>query len=229
VANAVNGMVGLIHPGLAWLFKKLGGDAVVGKLNGLLGWKEGIVSLLGIEVGASGSLGVGAHLDASVGFKGGKFRFQWSMGLTWGLGLGTSLNVAVDAKEGVKFALAMATSTDLQQLVTAWFKENAKKVVDGVGGAFQAISDWFGADDKIREMVANRYHEVAPPEERGKMIQTLVGGYCGDDDEDAVVRILQFSKQKGDLARVLASGASKDDILWALDGEQDDRARAILG
>ena len=229
MVNLVNNVITMIHPGIAWLLRQVGVGVLVGKLAGMLGWKEGMVSLLGLEVGASGSLGLGAHIEAAVGFKGGKLQFKWSMGATWGMGLGTSLDVTLDAKEGVKFALALAGRVpDLQGVATDWLVKNAKGLVDSIGNIWQNIADWFGADVKIREMVAQRVHEVVPADKRAEMVSTLIGGFCSADDAAAVIQILKFTKKKGDMGALLGK-VSSGSITWALDGDANTEARALMG
>jgi hypothetical protein len=92
----------------------------------------------------------------------------------------------------------------------------------------RAIRDWLSADDKAREMVANGVHKVLGASERAQLVKTMMGGYCGDADEDAILTILRFSKQKGDLGRVMAE-VGQGALLSALDGAQDTEARKILG
>jgi len=117
---------------------------------------------------------------------------------------------------------------ELMPIAEQFAKEQIDAAVAKGLDVANAIWDWLNADDKVREAVANGAHEVVGYKERGDMINTLMGGWCGDADEDAIVEILRASKRKGDLRRVLI-WAPADDILWALDGAQDAEARRILG
>ncbi len=107
-------------------------------------------------------------------------------------------------------------------------------VIDFFTGDRPSIFDaLFGADDRMREAVANGDHRYLPPDGRANMIKTMLDGYCGDADEDAILVVMRYSASKGDLRAVLSHvkgnvADSVDRILWKLDGSQDTAARRIF-
>jgi hypothetical protein len=87
----------------------------------------------------------------------------------------------------------------------------------------------FGADDAMRESVAKGEHRHAPPEVRATMIDEMISGWTGEADQEAILKILQFSSDNGDLAAVVRRvDGGADDILDDLDGYEDDQARILF-
>jgi len=227
-AEAIIKLITVMNPPVGWVLSNLGGEEATRQvLEWLFDWgKQGKTPLVGIEAMGEASAGIGASAQAAIGLRGGKFEFQAKANATWGVGLGGKVKVMLDVIEGPKFAvLALG---ELMPIAEQFAKEQIDAAVAKGLDVANAIWDWLNADDKVREAVANGAHEVVGYKERGDMINTLMGGWCGDADEDAIVEILRASKRKGDLRRVLI-WAPADDILWALDGAQDAEARRILG
>ena len=80
----------------------------------------------------------------------------------------------------------------------------------------------FGADDAMREAVANGEHRYLDSAGRAEMIDTMMSGVCGDADENAILEILYFSESNGDLRSVVNRVDGRgDQIVYKLDGSQD--------
>lgn len=227
--------INVAAPGLGWLLNQAGaGEGLATLFQNAFSWDPGKTRLLGVEAALEGSAGIGARIDAKAGFSGGKITFKMSAGLTFGLGGGVNVNVSVGVVDGIKLALVTLDNVagaipELATMATTWLQGNVTQLVSGAFALWDAIVGWFTADDKIREAVANRAHEVAPAQLRAEWIETLSSGWCGNEDEDAIIAILRFSKSNGDLGQVLSAGMDRDDILWELGGEQWHQAKAILG
>jgi hypothetical protein len=87
----------------------------------------------------------------------------------------------------------------------------------------------FGADDKVRAEVAAGKHEGLPPKGRGRFIEVMMAGYCGDEDEDQILEILRFSERNGDLHRVIGCTLGGWRALHHnLDGVQNDALWELL-
>ena len=228
-ASTIVDLVSMGNPAISWVMHQVGADTVAEKLLGMLfSWGgAATIPLVGIEGIVEGSAGAGAQIQAKLAFSGGKLEFTWGANVTWGVGLGAQVNVTFDAVEGLKFGLIVMG--ELAEHVKAWAMEKLSDLGSFGADLLDSIFSWFSADDKVREAVANKAHEIASPAQRAEMIDTLIGGWCGNDDENAVLEILRFSRSNGDLSAVLSAGPDRDDILWALDGAQDDEARSILG
>ena len=82
----------------------------------------------------------------------------------------------------------------------------------------------------MRESVRKGEHKYLPASGRAQMIDEMMKGSCGDDDEDCILKVMWFSLHNGDLTSVvdLIPGDGKDRILYNLDGDQDTEARSIL-
>jgi hypothetical protein len=207
-ARTVVDLLAMGNPGLGWILRQLGAETAAQKILELLfSWgAAGRTSLLALEGGVQGSAGIGASAEAKMGFAGGKLTLKLAANATWGLGLGGSVSVVFDAVEGVKFALVVMG--ELRPIVSQWLNDNLQAIIGRAGGMFNDVMDWFSADDKVREAVKNRAHEVVDAKKRGLMCDTLYGGWFSSDDEQAVMTILRYSKSKGELSTVLANGPS---------------------
>ncbi len=232
---AILSFVRMINPPMGWLLAQIGAERMATSVLGVLfeGGQAGSVPLLSLVAAVEGSAGVGGKAHAAVGFKGGQLRFSVGANATWGVGVGTEVLVALDVVEGVKFGIIVfpelqQTSAEAAAKVMQAASEQMSRAMNKSRDIWQSFRGWLSADDKAREVVANRAHTCMPVEERAKLIQTLIGGFCGDDDEQAVLTILRDAQRTGDLGRLL-SLVSKDDILWALDGAEDEEARRLLG
>lgn len=231
-AQALIKLITAVNPPLGWLLNSLGGEQATHQLlEWLFEWgSQGKTPLLGIEAMGEGSAGIGVKANAAIGLRGGKFEFQAQANVTFGVGLGGKVKVMLDAVEGPK--LAVLCLGEFMPIAEKFAKEQVDKAIAKglmfAEGVWDAIWEWFGADDKVREMVANGAHRVLGWKERAQMINTLLDGWTGEEDQDAVMQILRFSQRKGDMWSVL-SEATPDDILSDLDGAQDTEARRLMG
>ncbi len=222
-------LVTVISPGLGWLLQMAGAEEVVQEILGaLIAWGgAGEVSLLGIEASLTGSAGVGGKLQARLGFTGGKFSLTLSANATWGLGLGTDVLVTLDAIEGVKFALIVMG--ELRSVVDQWLASELDALKDEALERIDSIFEWFSADDVVRDAVKHGAHLVVGAAEKAQMVRTLADGVCGDEDEDAILSILEAAKAAGHLSEVVSKAGGADALLWDLDGGQDAKLRELLG
>lgn len=219
----------LVNPPLGWLLKKMGTEKAVDYLcTALFGMgKEGTVDLGTGEAEVEGSVGVGGEAGAGVGFQNGKFSFYANAKATWGLGFGTKVKVGLDLVEGVLFG--MVAGGELWARAKNYLGDliNPAALMGSLGSLWGNITGWFSADDKVREIVAAGAHTLAPAAERGRMLQTLMSGWTGEDDQNAMLSILRFSAQNGDLASVYAAAGGKSDVLSELDGNLKTQAQML--
>ncbi len=83
--------------------------------------------------------------------------------------------------------------------------KDGKRLVDGI----ESLAKFVGSmnpfeDNKVRSDVEAGAHKRASTKERVTMIEQLMSGVCGTEDEAAILKILDYSSEKGDLAAVLA-------------------------
>ncbi|MEZ4266144.1 MAG: hypothetical protein R3F39_07180 [Myxococcota bacterium] len=87
----------------------------------------------------------------------------------------------------------------------------------------------FGADDAMRASVRAGEHRHAPPEVRATMIDEMISGWTGEDDQECILEVLRFSSANGDIAAVVRRvDGGADQILSDLDGYEDDQARILF-
>ncbi len=90
------------------------------------------------------------------------------------------------------------------------------------------LSAFFGADDQMRAAVRRGDHRHAVPEMRGKMIDEMIKGWCGEADQECIITVLEHSARAGDIGRVVTHAGGPNRILRAVDGREDDRARQLF-
>jgi hypothetical protein len=186
------------------------------------------VPLLGVEGMVEGSVGAGAAAMAEIGFSGSRFVWHTKANLTWGVGVGASVKITLDMVEGIKYALLVLG--ELREPAVNYATQKIKEGLSSIGDALDGFLSWLSSDDKVREMVAKHAHLVVGPDERATMLDTLMGGtlsYCGPDDEDAIVKILQHSYSNGDLAAVIAAGGGAEFKSRIVSKVDDDAASVI--
>jgi hypothetical protein len=131
--------------------------------------------------------------------------------------------------ESVDAVIAMFTDavvlSYLEDLKPDWWKTLEGFMGDGKPGLCDAL---FGADDKMREAVGNGEHKEADTNMRGKMMETMMDGFCGDEDEDCILIVLRHSEGAGDLNSVISAGGGAQRMWEKLDGSQNDQLEDIL-
>lgn len=87
----------------------------------------------------------------------------------------------------------------------------------------------FGDDDAVRAEVLAGTHEQLDERGLAEFINVLQGGSCGDEDEAAILRLLDTAARKGLLGEVLArvDGGVRS-LLHNLDGAENTQLRAFL-
>lgn len=132
--------------------------------------------------------------------------------------------------ESVDAVIAMFTDalvmSYLEELKPDWWKTLESFLGEGKPGLYEALG--FSADDKMREAVGNGEHKEADTKMRGKMMETMMDGVCGDADEDCILIVLRHSEGVGDLPSVINAGGGAQRIWEKLDGSQNDQLEAIL-
>lgn len=219
----------LINPPLGWLLKKMeSGKAIDYLCQTLFGMgKEGTVDLGTGEAEIEGSAGVGGEAGAGMGFQNGKFSFYANAKATWGLGFGTKVKVGLDLVEGVLFGMVAGGELWSQAKNQLGNLINPSALMGSMGSLWSGMTGWFSQDDKIREIVNAGAHTLAPAGERGRMLNTLMSGWTGDEEQQAMLEILQFSAERGDLARVYNAAGGKNNVLGELDGNLNVQARRL--
>lgn len=219
----------LINPPLGWLLKKMdSGKAIDFLCQALFGMgKEGTVDLGTGEAEVEGSAGVGGEAGAGMGFQNGKFNFYANAKATWGLGFGTKVKVGLDLVEGVLFG--MVAGGELWSRAKNYIGDliDPSALMGSLGSLWDGLTGWFSQDDQIREMVRAGAHTLAPVAERGRMLESLMSGWTGGDDQQAMLDILRFSAQNGDLSQVYAAAGGKNSVLSELDGNLNTQARSL--
>lgn len=219
----------LINPPLGWLLKKMGATKAINYIcNVLFGLgKEGKVDLGIGEAEVEGSAGVGGEAGAGMGFANGKFSFYANAKATWGLGFGTKVKVSLDLVEGLLFGMVQGGE------LWSRAKDHLGKVINpsalyaSMGSIWSGITGWFSSDDKVREITQAGAHTLAPAAKRAEMLKALMSGWTGDDDQEAMLKILRFSAQNGDLGRVYLAAGGRSTVLGELDGSRRRQAEAL--
>lgn len=219
-------------PGLGFLLRQLGADeAVESVLEWLFKWGQpGTVPLAEVEAYGEGCVGAGGKIGASIGLRGGQFKFRSEASGTWGVGLGAGVNVTLDVVEGTKFSLLMLG--ELREMALNYARQQLGKIgqrgIDLSSKIWKWLSAWWTSDDKARETVQQRGHEFLPPAKRGELVRTMYGGYYSNEDQECVVRILEFSAQRGDLSRVVDDQLLRD-LLSSSDAAAHQRIAKAAG
>ncbi|MCO4746790.1 MAG: DUF4157 domain-containing protein, partial [Proteobacteria bacterium] len=124
----------------------------------------------------------------------------------------------VSAIDKVVAALEVAA-----ELLRPYLPDWMKPLVDAFSGDKPGLLDaLFGADDKMRESVGKGEHKYANVEFRGTMINEMMSGWCGDEDEACIREVLEFSDSKGEFKAVVNQcEGGADRIMDKLSGSAD--------
>jgi hypothetical protein len=105
----------------AWLLTKMPDQKVQSWLNNLITMMtqggEGQAMVLGASATAEGSAGIGGAAAASAGMRGGVLHVQGRAGLTFGLGVGARVDMALGLTDGLAMmgVMALSSGADLYQ------------------------------------------------------------------------------------------------------------------
>jgi hypothetical protein len=137
---------------------KLGAEGFAGASASLAG-SVGVSDYGNVSGGATVWAGVGAKWEADVGFKDGKFSFNWGAGLALGLGLEVDLGFTIDFFAiGDSLYNAAADTWDAVADAGEWVEGAASDVADAVGDAAQAVGD---AAESAVDAVGDAAEDVA--------------------------------------------------------------------
>lgn len=198
-----------------------GPEDVLGAYAGVEGW-----------AGAAAAAKFTASLIPSV-------KFEGYLGAA--VGVGASAKVGVEAQVVniarlgyilAKKGLPMAWQglENYADQVGEWLATGAAELYDIGTEYVDAVSTSLLGDDDAVKFVARGLHKHLSPSDRAAYISRMLNGTCWDAEEDAIIKIVKDSKDKGDMWRVLSrveGGTSR--ILWKLDGAQDTEFRQLTG
>lgn len=223
VVSAVSGPVG-------YLLKELAPTSAVSKV---LGWllehgSEGTVPLISLTAKGEASVGAGATAKAAIGLRKGKLVAQVKASATLGVGLGGDIELMIDIIEGPLFLLLTLGQPELQHMIHDYIADKIHRIAGFGIQLGTAIYDWFTSDDKARDLVAHNGHQVLAVPDRIVLIQNMLSGCCGDDDERAILTVLGDAKQRGDMD-ALVTGVGRGKLTWKIDGDNNDKLHTILG
>lgn len=202
-----------------WNTKK-GEEDVLGAFAGVEGW-----------AGAAAAAKFNAHLIPSV-------KFEGYLGAA--VGIGASAKVGVEAqvvniarlgyilaKRGIPAAWRGLEKYGTQ--VGEWLLAGAAELYDVGAMYMDSVSTSLLGDANTIKMIERGGHKHMNSRDRGALITKLIAGTCFDAEEDAVLSVLRYSKEKGDhwvVAHWTEGGLSA--IQWALDGAQDTTLGKIM-
>jgi hypothetical protein len=220
-----------MNPPLGYILRHMDADVAAGKLmQNLMQWgKSGTVPLAAIEASIEGSAGIGGTAQASIGMKDGMFDFTTQANATFGVGLGGSVKVSLDCVEGPKFALI--TMGELRPIAIKFAEDKVKQgIALGTGfvsGITESISSWWHSKDRAHEGVKARVFEVLPADKNAELIDNLFGWYCCEEDQNAIIEVLQGMQRHGQLGAM--SAELKQKIMSRTDAAAHRKAASIMG
>ena len=86
---------------------------------------------------------------------------------------------------------------------------------------------WTGADDLSREMVAQGVHATIPFDGRVQLVNAMLSGSCGDEDEVSILKVLEHASTVGE-AHKLVAAVGVDKLLSDINGDEHDALVAWL-
>ncbi|MFT7518536.1 MAG: hypothetical protein ACI9MC_000668, partial [Kiritimatiellia bacterium] len=93
------------------------------------------------------------------------------------------------------------------------------------------LGAFFGADDKMRDAVRDGVHSdpATPFDMRVSMIDEMMDGYCGGEDEGCILQVLYNAESRGDLHSLIgAVSGGPDQIDYKLDGSNSTKLRKLF-
>ncbi len=222
-----------------------GGEAFAGakagfKLFGKGMWntKKKPEDILGAYAGVEGWAGAAAAAKFTANLLP-SMKFEGYLGAA--VGIGASCKVGVEAQVVniarlgyilAKKGLPMAWE-GLQQYagqVHEWLADGAAELYDIGSQYIDSVSTSLLGDSETIKLVDKGLHKHMSPKDRGGLITKLISGTCFNAEEDAVLKVLRYSKGKGELWRtIVAVEGGLSAIQWALDGSQDTELNKLTG
>ena len=183
------------------------GDGYTQELVGFIfGRAAGPTNLLTATAGASGDAGAAlkGKLQLSIGDSGVKWAVEGTA--AFGLGGGVKTSGLVDPIELARFATIVGTQCG-SSLHELGIRHLPHLVGDAVNGVTQDGSfwKWIDSDETVREMISKNTDVLvlADAAKRAAMINTLLDGVCGADDERFIHIILRDTINAGLLSQVM--------------------------
>ncbi|HZH79645.1 MAG TPA: DUF4157 domain-containing protein [Archangium sp.] len=184
----------------------------------------GTVTVLGIEATGEGSAGIGGKLAAEASWKGGKLVVRLGANGTFGVGLGGNVQVTLNAVDGAK--LMLLWGTDLLKVVTPTIREKGQKWIAAYAPSVQEVAKWWTSDVEALQRIKTKGLATTSLNDRINLVRTLLDGLVTEQEELAVLQILEYSATKKELKQ-LADAVGHRSILFALDEERNTRAREL--
>ncbi len=200
-------------------------------------WEDVVGASAGVEgfAGAAAAAKISCSLAPSI-----KANAYW--GAAVGLGAAVKFSVEINAIKAARLAYILAARglkaawDGLQRFgkeVATWLRNGAASVINVAGEFLDDVSEWLTHSKSI-DAVNQGLHRHMTPYDRGRLIKQLLVRATFNTEEDAIIKVLTFSKMHNDIYKVVRTvgngsyGEGRDDILWDLDGTQDTQARRLL-
>lgn len=208
--------------GSAFLGLRAGAD-IEGSLQvGRVAGSDSGSALGTIKGGLAAILGASAAFKATATLIGGKVVAGAEGSLAFPAGLQASLRAEIDA-----WRLAAVGANVLRKLPDAAVYV-AGEARDAARATARAASDLYRHDDLARAQIAARAHEGLALPQRVALVKSLLAGHTGDDDQRAILVVLEDAARRGDLPALVAQVGDYR-LRFALDGAVNARYHQLLG
>ena len=131
---------------------------------------------------------------------------------------------AVAAEGRLLFKACEGLFGDLKTSVPLWVRIIIEAPPGQTPGLIEA---WFDEDDVARQMIAQGVHRSLSLAERVQLVDAMLSGSTGDEDEGAILKVLEDARRRGDLG-ALVKNVGLDSLKSAIDGDEYDELLALL-
>ncbi|HRE87662.1 MAG TPA: hypothetical protein PK095_00865 [Myxococcota bacterium] len=131
---------------------------------------------------------------------------------------------AVAAEGRLLFKACEGLFGDLKTSVPMWVRIIIEAPPGQTPGLIEA---WFDEDDVARQMIAQGVHRSLSLAERVQLVDAMLSGSTGDEDEGAILKVLEDARRRGDLG-ALVKNVGLDSLKSAIDGDEYDELLALL-
>lgn len=90
---------------------------------------------------------------------------------------------------------------------------------------------WDPGGRALAELVAHGVHELMPGAVRARLVDALQAGVCDNEEQRAILCVLESSVARGDLAEVIDRAGGRravDELLWTMDRQDHTRLAALF-
>lgn len=131
---------------------------------------------------------------------------------------------AVAAEGRLLFKACEGLFGDLKTSVPMWVRLIIEAPPGQTPGLIEA---WFDEDDRARAMVAQGIHRSLSLAERVQLTHAMLSGSTGDEDEGAILKVLEDARRRGDI-KALVARVGLDTLKDAIDGAEYRELLALL-